>query len=112
MTAKPITPDDYHYGAVEALAKQAYLRAGVTALPDPKRKKWEDLFPHQKSRWMTGAVGPIRALEAAGYKVVGPEPTDEMVARVNSVAFLSPGMADELLREAIAAAPTLTEQKP
>lgn len=58
MTVKPITPDDYHYGAVEALAKSGIKGCAIGRLDA------EDI---------------IRALEAAGYKVVRPEPTDGMI---------------------------------
>lgn len=58
----------------------------------------------EKNWWdLPNGVEVIRALEAAGYKVVGPQPTDEMV----EAGRYYTGKAS--LRLSIAAAPTITE---
>ena len=62
-----------------------------------------------------GPAYAIRVLEAAGYKVVGPEPTDEMLCELFDGDLervvdrtLRPWLYDRL-QAAIAAAPTITE---
>lgn len=116
MTVKPITPDDYHYGAVEALAADIAFDAGI----------FGPLEGGVRDHFMEKAANRIRALEAAGYRVVGPEPTQEMIAECQGnydnhpvLKYLTPeerGNAPLFplahWRAHFAAAPTLTEQKP
>lgn len=60
---------------------------------------------------ISSGVLVIRALEAAGYRVVGPEPTEAMEVHVNQTLdfFLDGVPLKRLIQEAIAAAPTITE---
>ena len=104
MSVKPTIPKTHPlYGAVEALVKSY----GRPVLPGSE-VEW--LEPH----FVVRAIDAIRALESAGYKVVGPEPTSDMVTAVSDgmEEFMLRETAEALARDTIAAAPTLTEQKP
>ncbi len=69
MSVKPITPDDYHYGAVEALAKRLFAGEHPDLI-------WDCVEITLRRPWLRFAKEGIRALEAAGYKVVGPAVTE------------------------------------
>lgn len=77
--------DDYHYGAVKVLCEV-----------------FDNISEYSP-------VEAIRALEAAGYKVVRPEPTREMMTTADGTYVPVFGA---VLAGAICRAPTLTEQKP
>lgn len=127
-----LTKDDYHYGAVEAVAINAYENGGLPKTFELGRGgysmawlEWADLPENGRDLVRQEVLRFFRALEAAGYKVVGPEPTEAMIAECQGnydkhpmLKYLTPeerGNAPLFplahWRAHFAAAPTLTEKE-
>jgi len=75
-----LTKDDYHYGAVEAAAKSLYEGNRLTIPYGETSPPWDATPEPARAMMREGIADVIRALESAGYKVVGPEPTKAMIA--------------------------------
>jgi hypothetical protein len=118
-----LTKDDYHYGAVEAAAKSLYEGNRLTIPYGETSPPWDATPEPARAMMREGIADVIRAIESAGYKVVGPEPTEAMIHDGGS-ALIYPSVymggvpeqakknALRVIRSAIAAIPTLTEPKP
>ena len=95
------------YGAVEALAKEDFEKVRAASYSGLWRS-WEDLAEENRQHWMKTHVSAICRFEAAGYRVVGPEPTEAMVEQAEEM-YMPMGEMIATWYGFWHAAPTITE---